>query len=374
MNTANQPAPSGAHIPQLNADRARRIAEEVATAAKIPGMTVAVAGPEGILYADAVGHADIAERRRATVDDQYPWFSMTKIATASAAMRLHADGALDLDAPIGTYLSGYRPHVKHGHPTTRQLLTHTAGLANPLPIRWVRPEGKPEDPALLDRIVARHGTPRRHVGARAAYSNIGYLLAAQVMAAATGLSIEDCVTDAVLKPLGMNSTGYAYQGHAPRSVGYVRMPRVSVPALRWVLPAGIVGPRVGGFTSLQPFLVSGAGYGGLVGSVTDAVRLAAAHAAAPSDAELILPHVDIERMRTITAPGKPFDHGIGWFRKPAGTERTPTFVEHYGTGGGFWNAMRIYPEMRIAMVAMANTTSSWDIDQLFTQLRDLRWH
>ena len=98
------------------------------------------------------GYADLAEGRESTVNDQYPWFSMTKIATATAAVRLHADGQLDLDAPVGTYLPDYRP-TRHGHPTTRQLLTHTAGLANPLPIRWVRSEDQPEDPALLKRVV-----------------------------------------------------------------------------------------------------------------------------------------------------------------------------------------------------------------------------
>ena len=111
---------------------------------------------------------------------------MTKIATATAAVRLHAEGRLDLDAPIGTYLPDYRPPARHGHPTTRQLLTHTAGLANPLPIRWVRPEDQPEDPALLHRILEKHGSPKRSVGDRAAYSNIGYLLAGEVIEAVTG--------------------------------------------------------------------------------------------------------------------------------------------------------------------------------------------
>ena len=369
MNTTDdQPGQPGAQSAQGRADRARRIIEEVAAAGRIPGMSVAVAGPQGILYSAAVGYADLAARRLSTVHDQYLWFSMTKIATATAAMRLHSDGVLDLEAPIATYLPSYRPHPRHGHPTTRQLLTHTAGLANPLPIRWVRPADQPEDPALLDRIVAKHGTPKRTVGARAAYSNIGYLLAARVMEAATGRSIQDCVRDTVLTPLAMYGTGYAYQEGSPRSVGYVRMPKAAVPALRWMLPAGIVGPRVDGYTSLRPFLVSGAGYGGLVGTVTDAAKLAAAHAAGPSYSDPALTSVDTERMRTITSPGKPFDHGIGWFRKPIDAQRTPPFVEHYGTGAGYWNAMRIYPDTRIAMVAMTNTTTTWNVDHLFTQL------
>src|SRR6187200_1136392 len=114
---------------------------------------------------------------------------MTKIATATAAVRLHADGQLDLDAPIDTYLPDYRPTTKHGHPTMRHLLTHTAGLDNPLPIRWVRTEDQPEDPALFDRVLEKHGAPKTSVGDQAAYSTIGYLLAGRVIEAVTGLSV-----------------------------------------------------------------------------------------------------------------------------------------------------------------------------------------
>ena len=207
-----------------------------------------------------------ADRRAATVDDQYPWFSMTKIATATAAMRLHAEGVLDIDAPIGTYLPDYRAHPTHGHPTTRELLSHTAGLGNPLPVRWVRPADQPPDPALLAEIITKHGTPKHPVGARASYSNIGYLLAGEVIASATGATIEACVRDRVLVPLGMEKTGYDYHPDDPRAVGYVRTPRVAVPLLRALLPSGIVGPRVQGHTALNPFLVNGAAYGGLVGT------------------------------------------------------------------------------------------------------------
>ena len=371
--TSDDAPPPGGHTPQQNVNRARRAAEEVAAAAKIPGMSIAIAGPEGVLFTDAVGYADLAERRPASVLDQYPWFSMTKIATATAVMRLHADGQLDLDAPIGTYLPDYRASGKHGHPTTRQLLTHTAGLGNPLPIRWVRPEGRPDSPTLLDRIVRKHGSPTRPVGDRAAYSNIGYLLAGEVIEAVSGQPVQDWVTEAVLEPLTMGNTGYAYSARAARAVGYVRIPAAAVPALRWGLPDGIVGERVGGHTALRPFLVSGAAYGGLVGTVTDAARFAAAHVASHADAHPVLAHGDLAQMRTISTTGKRFDHGIGWFRKPADADRDPTFVEHYGTGLGYWNAMRIYPEARLAMVAMTNTTFAWDFDHLFTQLKELPW-
>jgi CubicO group peptidase (beta-lactamase class C family) len=357
-----------------NADQAGEIMRAVAASSKIPGMSLAIATPERLLYAGAVGYADLDEGRASSAKDQYPWFSMTKIATATTAIRLHADGILDLDAPIDHYLSGYRGSDRHGHPTTRHLLTHTAGLGNPLPIRWVRRHDQPEDPSLLGEIITKHGTPKRTVGSRASYSNIGYLLAGEVIASASGRTLEECVRASVLDPLGMTETGYRYHPGAPRAIGYVRAPRALVPVLRAALPRGLVGARVQGHTALHQFLVSGAAYGGLVGNVADAVRLAAAHAADTPDPHPLLAQPHLDAMRAITERGKPFDHGVGWFRKPDDAQRTPAFVEHYGTGGGHWNAMRIYPELRLALVAMTNTTYAWDADRLFTLLKDLPWN
>jgi CubicO group peptidase (beta-lactamase class C family) len=352
-------------------DRAAHVLREFVRSSRVPGASVAVASPDEVLFSAAVGVADLAQGRLATPDDQYPWFSMTKTVTATVAMQLHRRGDLDLDAPIGTYLPGFRPRQAHGHPTSRQLLTHTAGLGNPIPIRWVRPAHAPTDPAAMRRVLDRHGTPRRPVGGPAAYSNIGYLQAARVIEAVTGQSFPDVVQRLVLEPMRMTRTGFRYRSDAPASTGYVRLPAAFVPALRLLLPAGTVGARATGHTSLKPFVANGNGYAGLIGTASDAARFAAVHVATDVDDHPLLSHDDIERMRTITALGKPFDHGIGWFRQPADRDRVPRFVEHYGTGGGFWNAMRIYPDDRLAIVAMTNSTARWDVDRLFGRLRDL---
>ncbi|HEX5533134.1 MAG TPA: serine hydrolase domain-containing protein [Actinomycetales bacterium] len=328
-----------------------------------PALSFAVASTGGLHAVGAVGIADLATARPASTRDQYPWFSMTKIATATAASRLAAAGRLDLDAAIDTFLPGYHAG-RHQTPTVRQLLTHTAGLSNPLPIRWVRPAGRPADTSLVDTITAKHGAPRRAPGQRAAYSNIGYLLVGRVLEAVTSQRLEQAIADLVLDPLGMTETGFDFDHDRPRATGYVRAPRLAHPLLKWLLPAGIVGDRVGDYSSLRPFLVEGAAYGGLIGPASDAVKLATAHLSDTS------PLGDLQHMRSITQRGKPFDQGIGWFRKPADADRTPAFVEHYGTGGGFWNAMRIYPDLGVAIVAMTNNTAAWPYHEFFTRVVD----
>jgi len=367
--SGNQPPTTSSHRHAAVADR---LAARVVALAKVPGLSFAVASSAGLHYAGATGYADVTAGRPCTPDDQFLWFSMTKIATATAAMRLHHAHTVDLDEPIRRHLPDY-PRSRWGEPTLRQLLSHTAGLPNPLPVRWVRPVSQPEDRELVTRLITKHGAPRRAVGTRAAYSNIGYLVAGRVLENATGRSVQDLVRELVLDPLNMRRTGFSFQDAAPRAVGYVRVPSLATPALRALLPRGVVGPRVrGGYTAFEPFLVSGAAYGGLVGPATDAVRLAAAHLA-PATEQALLTGWEVEEMQRIRHVGKPFDHGIGWFRRPADAGRDPGFVEHYGTGGGYRNAMRVYPALDLAMVAMANTTASWDFDQLFTGLSELDW-
>ena len=70
-----------------------------------------------------------------SADTAFWWFSMTKIATATAVMRLVESGAVALDAPARDNLAevaGLDPRI-----TVRQLLNHSSGLANPMPMRWI---------------------------------------------------------------------------------------------------------------------------------------------------------------------------------------------------------------------------------------------
>ena len=342
--------------------------------AALPGLSIAVVRDDRLLYAGAFGSADLATGAPAATTTSYLWFSMSKIATATAALRLADEGRLDLDAPLDEYV-GYLRAPGHAQPTTRQLLTHTAGLANPLPIRWVHRAGEPgTDPeALLRRLAGRRRSFRYRVGGTARYSNLGYLAAAQVIAAAAGRPFTDYVREAVLRPAGMTGTGYTYRPDARAATGYVRTPRGTGPLLTAVLPKGIVGERHGRYVGLRPFLVDGAGYGGLVGDVLDAGRLLRLHLGdGQIDGRRILGAETARAMRRIVATGRPFDHATGWFRRPV-ADSTEPYVEHFGAGAGFWNVMRLYPERNLGIVVMTNSTTTYQFDPLFRQLTGVAW-
>lgn len=73
---------------------------------------------------------------RADARTIYPWFSMTKMVTATAVMQLVEHGQLHLDDSATDYLPEhtalFRPE-RYPAVTIRHLLGHSSGLANPIP-------------------------------------------------------------------------------------------------------------------------------------------------------------------------------------------------------------------------------------------------
>jgi CubicO group peptidase (beta-lactamase class C family) len=338
----------------------------------VPGLSVVLVDREQVLFAVGYGFADLNAESPATASTSYPWFSMSKIVTATAAIRLVDEGRLDLKAPVREYLD-YLP-ARTTALSVGQLLNHTAGFRNPLPIRWVHAaDADPPDPeALLRRLTGRRRAFRRPAGRGARYSNVGYLAAGQIISAAAGVPFEDYVRQSVLQPAGMHNTGFRYQAGAERATGYVKAPRILDPLLRGLLPAGIAGDRHGRNLSLNAFYVDGPAYGGLVGDVLDAGRFLRMHLGdGEIDGTRILSPSSARGMRTIDQPGKPFDHGTGWFRRP--TTSPERWVEHLGAGAGFYNMMRLYPDRGLGIVMMGNSTSSYDFEPLCALLAAASW-
>ncbi len=113
--------------------------------------------------------------------DVLAWASVTKLLTALAVLVAVEEGAVDLDAAAGPEGS-----------TIRHLLAHASGLA---------PDER--------RPLAAPGTRR-------IYSNAGFEVLAESVAAATGIAFADYLREAVLEPLGLErpldgspASGYA---------------------------------------------------------------------------------------------------------------------------------------------------------------------
>jgi CubicO group peptidase (beta-lactamase class C family) len=334
------------------------------TARKVPGLSVAVMQADGAMTEQAAGFADLAGAKPATLDSAYMWFSMTKIATATAVMQLVERGALGLDDPVERYLPEFpRPRAGWPQVRVRHLLSHSAGLANPLPIRWVHPAGKPgrEPHEFTLELLARHEKLRFAAGSKASYSNLGYIALGEVITAAAGQRYEDHVRQHILAPLGMTRTAFSYRpamaGGGGAATGYQSRLSPLTPVLRGLLPDGITGANQGRFLSFRPFYVEGAAYGGLIGSARDAARFMSVHlnGGSAGGVRLLAPE-GVAQMQVIAARGRRMDVGLGWFRRHARRKGGERYLEHVGGGAGFFNLMRIYPDRGLGVLIMGNVT------------------
>jgi len=331
----------------------------------VPGIAVAVVDADGVRDTIGLGMADLADGRPASPEMVCPWFSMTKIATATAAMQLAERGVLDLDAPVAPHvpqMRRLRPAPDAARITARHLLSHSAGLANPIPVGWIHPPDQPgPDPGtFLDGLLAKHGKLRFEPGTTSRYSNIGVLIVGEVMANLTGEPFPDVVRRGLLDPLAMRSTDFTYSPdmQARAATGY--HPRRS--PMRYLLKRWVIGRPTGRWIALNPFLLDGQAYGGLLGPVTDAARFVRMHLGEGEiDGVRLLDAASVREMRDIRSSGKHTDFGLGWFRPSSARGAELPFVQHLGGGAGFFNVMRIYPTHGVGIVVMGNATK-YDID------------
>lgn len=334
-------------------------------ATRVPGVAVVIVGAEGVRARTAAGLADLAAGMAIATDVAVPWFSMTKLVTATTVMGLAARGVLPLDTPLLSLvpaMSSLRPLSWAQAITARHLLQHSGGLANPIPLRWVHPAASagPDPAAFLCTQLAKHPKLRSEPGARASYSNLGSLLLAAAITEATGASFQDVVRAEVLQPAAMTHTDFCYPAVGPVATG--NHPRYD--PMRLLLPRWVIGPPYGRWLTLRPFLVDGSAYGGLVGSADDAARFLQMHLAGGRiDHKQVISAADAATMSHINQPGKRYDLGLGWFTPAKSRAAQPAFVEHLGAGAGFFNLIRMYPSAGVGIVVMGNATR-YDIEVL----------
>lgn len=174
-----------------------------------PAISVAVAKPDGIMWAGTAGLAHLELAAPTYTDTLFPLGSISKVVTSTLAARLALRGVLDLDAPISTAIQGLP--AQHRDTTLRQLLNHRAGIRHytaaeadmgapglPVFMRVYRSEDDLLGLFINDPLVAAPGTTVN-------YSSYGYTLASMVIAATSGRSFLDLVEAEIALPFKLPS-------------------------------------------------------------------------------------------------------------------------------------------------------------------------
>ncbi len=125
---------------------------------------------------------------------------LTQLFTAVAVLQQAERGTLDLDGPVADRVPEFAAAGKAGI-TVRQLLAHTAGLRPGLPLHRAR--GRAAQLAMVWREppLSAPGRVRRH-------SELGALVAQELLERVTGSPLDACLRQGVTRPLGMAATSF----------------------------------------------------------------------------------------------------------------------------------------------------------------------
>ena len=268
--------------------------------------------------------------------------SVTKTYTATALMRLVADGLVELDAPVRRYVPEFRlaDEGTASEITVLNLLNHTSGLDWGL----ILDTGEGEDALAI--YVAKMAELKQisPPGVRASYSQAGFNLVGRIIEKVTGLSYEQAIASLLFEPLSMSHSFFNRDDIMTRrfAVGHNSGDngKLSVARLwrRWR------GDNPGG---------------GIVSSVEDQLRWARFHLGdgCTDNGVRILPTELLHHMKkpTVALKGSTLGDNIGicWFLRDVGGVRT---VGHGGSANGQFAELLTVPERNFAIVAVSNAS------------------
>lgn len=176
------------------------------------------------VYQKSFGFADSSEQIKNENLTRFLLASVSKQFTAAGIVLLKEAGKLNYDDKLVKYL----PALPYPEITIRQLLNHTSGVPDYLPVfdqYWDKTKFATNDD-MLDILIKYHPDPFFEPGQKYLYSNTGYALLASVIEKVSGVSFTDYMEDKVFRPFGLKHTLVYTRRARPKQVpncatGYV---------------------------------------------------------------------------------------------------------------------------------------------------------
>lgn len=252
--------------------------------------------------------------------------SLTKLFTAELLADAVVRGELKLDTPLATLLPAKDPA------DTRlwQLATHRAALPRQIPAAALEADDARPLYASLESA--------REVPAEPAYSNVGYALLGQALAASAGSSLPALVENRITVPMQLAATGYAAD------------------------PDAVAAPHHGR-TAITPATVPqiAQGSGGLYSSAADLLTFLQRHLAPDGPDQRA-------RLTLLTGDGLPGNaEALGWKRHRDGDIDV---FHHGGDGNGYQAFIGFRPANGTGVVLVTNSSADDALQQIALHLLD----
>jgi len=310
----------------------------------LPALAAVSVIGDSVVDLAAVGHRVADSTQAALPGDRWHIGSLTKGLTASLAALLVERGVIRWTTTVAEALPAL---ARAGRPEFRdvrleELLHHTAGLVADVRQAPLWAELWTDRSPIIEQR-------RRFVGqllslspdtARGAflYSNANYIVAGAMLEAQTGRSWEEMLRDEVLRPLGMDSTGFGAPGDsavADEPWGHRAGPRGWVP----------VSPGRG---ADNPVALGPAGT--VHTTLADFARYMMAQLGVPIDGTRLLGD---DALRILHTPAPGTDYAMGWGVSHRGWARG-VVLHHAGSNTLWYAVVWLAPKRRIGLFAVTN--------------------
>ena len=172
----------------------------------VPGMAIAIVEQGKIVHAKGYGVRRLGSPEIVDADTIFPTGSTGKAFTAAALAILVDEGKLDWDDKVIDHLPDFRMHDAWvtREMTIRDLLLHRSGLGLGAGDLLFIPRSTRSRTDIVRAL--RHIKPATSFRSNYAYDNILYIVAGEVIAAASGQDFESFMRERVFKPAGMTSS------------------------------------------------------------------------------------------------------------------------------------------------------------------------
>lgn len=189
----------------------------------LPGLSVCVRGPEGIIFEHGYGYRDAECKKPVDGDTVFGIASMSKSLTALSCCILAVEGRMSLDDPVVKYFPEFHiPGAADECVTVRHLALHRSGIPPIEPLEWsiamntderdsewlremrrTSPNRMDKIEDIIDYISAGNYEPLGAPGEYMSYSNEGYALLSYIVDQAAGIPLEEFLNRRIFVPLGM---------------------------------------------------------------------------------------------------------------------------------------------------------------------------
>jgi len=306
-----------------------KLATEALARTGVPSASVAVVKDGQIVYVKAYGNARLEPRTPATPNMRYSIGSISKQFTAAAILLLQEQGKLSLDDKVARFI----PNLTRANEVSiRQLLSHTSGYQDYWPQDYVMPMML--QPVTAQRIMDLWARKPLDFdpGTKWQYSNTNYVIAGVIIERASRKPLLQFLNERILGPLGMMSVRNIDQEKLGEQdpVGYMRY---------------ALGP-------LRPAPKEGRGWLFAAGELAMTAADLARWDISIMDRKLLKPS-SYRQLGTevLLKNGLATHYGLG---VSVNTEAGSRALSHGGEVSGFTAENIVFPDKRVAIVALTN--------------------